>query len=79
MDNKTAYLDATRIGRVFYLNNLLPEITNIFRDMFDRFVKDIGINATKVAVNSVRNEISRVFCMESDELCPNVQPTKNTP
>jgi hypothetical protein len=79
MDNKTAYQDATRIGRVYYLNNLLPEVASIFRDMFDRFVKDISFNATKIAVQSVRNEISRVFCMESDKLCPNVQSTKDTP
>jgi hypothetical protein len=42
----------------------MQEVTEIFKDMFDRFMTDSGLLRTKVAVESRRNEISRVFCSE---------------
>ena len=64
LDNRTAYQDFERVGGVYYLNTFMQEVTEIFKDVFDRFVKDSGLLRAKVAVESRRNEITRVFCSE---------------
>jgi hypothetical protein len=71
-DGKTPYEDVQKAGRVFYLNNKEPEVANIYKDMYDKFISQHGLNASKVAVESVRNEITRALCQDSSELCPNV-------
>ena len=39
-------------------------VTPIMKEMIDKFVKDTGLRGDKLAIDSRRNEISRVLCSE---------------
>lgn len=73
LDGKTPYEDFSRVGKVYYLDNYKKEVTEIYKDMLVNFIKDKDLNQNKFAVDSRRNEITRVFCIQADGVCQEVQ------